>query len=142
MNSDPARISEASIGDVASVGIGITGDLVDPVAVSATVGLEASRAWEKGHRYESRSGGTMKKHSGLWVVERRGEDVELVALDLLAVLEPRAAAIRAAAKNAKATVSVGIWWEPEAGQGGFSVSADVLRRLSVLCERVDVYFPG
>ena len=78
----------------------------------------------------------------LWVVERRGEDVELVALDLLAVLEPRAAAIRAAAKNAKATVSVGIWWEPEAGQGGFSVSADVLRRLSVLCERVDVYFPG
>jgi len=142
MSEGSARASEGSGGDYAAVEFGITGDFVDPAAVSAAVGLEPSRAWVKGHPYESRSGKVMKKHSGLWVVGRCGEDVELVALDLLVLLEPRIAAIRAAAEHAQATVSVGIWWEPEGGQGGFSVSANVLGRLSALCERVDVYFPG
>lgn len=78
----------------------------------------------------------------MWVVERRGTDVEKVALDLLEVVEARSKAIREAADAAKATASVGIWWEPDGGQGGFTVSSDVLRRLSALGERVDIYFPG
>jgi len=142
MSEDDARASEGSGGDVAAVELGITGDMVDPIATTAMVGLEPSRAWGKGFVYQSRSGKTMKKQSGLWVVERRGEDVEPVALDLLATLEPRSAMIRAAAEQGKGTISIGIWWQPEAGQGGFTVSADVMSRLSALCERIDIYFPG
>ena len=76
------------------------------------------------------------------MVERRAPRVEDAALALLAVIEPKRQTIRDAAESVQATVSIGIWWDPEWGQGGFSVSTDVMRRLLEFGERLDVYFPG
>jgi hypothetical protein len=128
--------------DIAAVEVRMTGHQVDPAVVTAAVGLEPTRAWKKGDVYWSRSGESAKHPWGIWVVERRGTEVEKVALDLLDAVEARSKAIRGAADAAQATVSIGIWWEPEGGQGGFTVSSDVLRRLSDLGDRVDIYFPG
>ncbi|WP_438006554.1 DUF4279 domain-containing protein [Sorangium sp. So ce321] len=128
--------------DIAHVELGLSGDRVVPAEVTAVIGLLPSRAWSKGDSYESKAGGVRKRPFGIWVITAEGSDVEQCALGLLAVAEPRAAAIRQAAEAAGATVSVGVWWEPEGGQGGFTVASDVLRRISELCDRVDVYFPG
>ncbi|WP_434043647.1 MULTISPECIES: DUF4279 domain-containing protein [Sorangium] len=128
--------------DIVHVELGLSGDRVVPAEVTAAVGVLPSRAWSKGECYESKAGGTRKRPLGIWVVTCDGSDVQQCALELLAVAEPRAAAIRRMADAAGATISVGIWWEPAGGQGGFTLSSDVMRRISELCDRVDVYFPG
>lgn len=128
--------------DVAVVGLGVTGELVEPAALTQATALEPSRSWRKGEVYSSRSGQQIERFQGLWVVERRGAEVEEVATALLAAVEPSLAAVREAASQARAKITVSIWWEPAARQGGFSTSSDIMRRLAELGERIDVYFPG
>lgn len=128
--------------DTARVQFGLTGDRLDPSEVTRVTGLSPSRSWRKGDLYESKVGGIRPRHSGLWVIETEGTRVEQCALALLEVVEPHAEALRRLARAAGAEMSVGIWWDPDGGQGGFTVSSSVLRRLSDLGEQVDVYFPG
>jgi hypothetical protein len=40
------------------------------------------------------------------------------------------------------TIDVSIWWEPEGGQGGFTVSGATLTQLAELGEQFNFYFPG
>lgn len=128
--------------DIAQVELRLSGDRLVPAEVTAASGLLPSRAWRKGDTYESKAGGIRTRSFGIWVITSEGTDVEQCSVGLLAKVEPLADAIRHVARTAGATVSVGIWWEPEGGQGGFTVSSDVMRRLSELGDRVDVYFPG
>jgi Domain of unknown function (DUF4279) len=128
--------------DVARVELGLSGDRVTPAEVTAATGLLPSRSWSKGETYESMIGVTRARPFGIWVITFEGTEVEQCSRGLLAIVEPWAEAIRQVARTMGATVSVGIWWEPEGGQGGFTVSSDILRRLSELGDRVDVYFPG
>ena len=128
--------------DIAQVEFTLSGDMLVPAEVTAASGLVPSRAWSKGDSYESKAGGLRTRPFGIWVVTSEGTDIEQCSVGLLAVVEPVIEAIRHIARTAGATVSVGIWWEPEGGQGGFTVSSDVMRRLSELADRVDVYFPG
>lgn len=128
--------------DIAQVELRVSGDRLVPAEVTAASGLLPSRAWSKGDTYESKVGGLRARAFGIWVITSEGTDIEQCSIALLAKVELLADAIRHVARSAGATVSVGIWWEPEGGQGGFTVSSDVMRRLSELGDRVDVYFPG
>ena len=128
--------------EVASVELVVGGDAVDPEGLTELTGIEASRGWKKGDVYSSRSGQQLARPWGIWAVTRSGADVEEVACALLRVVELQFESIRAAADIAKATITIGIWWQPPEGQGGFSLRAPLLRRLVAICERVDVYLPG
>jgi len=129
-------------GTYVAVSVGMTDRYVDPDDLTLATGLEPSRAWKRGDQHTPRSGRQFARSSGLWAVEREGQDVQSVAIDLLSAAEPHADAIRDYARSKKSVVSVGIWWEPEDGRGGLSVSAQVVRRLADLCDRVDFYYPG
>jgi hypothetical protein len=129
-------------GDLAEVELVIVGDHIVPSVISSNSALVPSRAWAKGEQYASRSGQTLRKHTGVWAITKGANSVEAAANELLGVVETRMAEIRLAASQANARIGVGIWWEPEAGQGGFTVSSEVMKRLSELGERVDIYFPA
>jgi hypothetical protein len=129
-------------GDVAEVELVLIGEQIVPSAISEKSALVPSRAWVKGELYSSRSGQVLTKHTGIWAITRRASTVEAAANELLTAVEARMAEIRLAASQANARIAVGIWWDPEAGQGGFSIPSDVMKRLSELCERIEFYFPG
>ena len=89
-----------------------------------------------------RSGQILKKYQGLWVVSREANIVQAAAEELLRIVEPQFELIKSLAKDMQGQMSVGIWWEPKEGQGGFTVASEVMKRLVNLCERIDIYFPG
>lgn len=142
MGKDTDASGQQEQPDIAQVELRLSGDRLVPAEVTAAAGLAPSRAWSKGDTYESKAGGIRTRPFGIWVITSEGTDIEQCAIRLLAAVEPVIEAIRQVARTAGATFSVGIWWEPEGGQGGFTVSSDVMRRLSELADRVDVYFPG
>ena len=143
--SDPRRgESDGQRTDEARASLGMRGSHVVPAVVTRLVGLEPSWVMVKGEHYRTPSGRLSKAEaqSGLWVIARTAQDMALAVDDLLRIVEPRAESIKQAAKDAGATVSVGLWWAPELGQGGFTLPSSAFARLSALAERIDVYFPG
>jgi len=127
--------------DIAKVEVGLTGDGMEPDEVTKIVGLSPTRSFRKGERVSKRGIERVQPWS-LWALEAEGEDVEATVRVLLTQLEGRLDAWNLAIKETKAQASVSIWWEPEGGQGGFTISSDLMRRLTEFGERVDIYFPG
>src|SRR5262249_16467519 len=113
-----------------------------PDAISAMVDLVPSRSWKKGEEYPSRSGQILKRYSGIWAVTRTSLEMPLAVDELLSVVEPRLDVLRTAAGKAGARMTVGLWWDPAARQGGFTLPSTAFRRLAELGERIDIYFPG
>lgn len=128
--------------DVAEVELGIVGDRVIPARISELVGVASSRGWTKGDQSFSRSGQVIPRHSGLWALGCRDICVPDAADSLLKLLAPHAARLRTAAREAEGTISVSVWWDPAARQGGFTLSSETLKRLAELGDRIDFYFPG
>ena len=127
--------------DIAKVEVGLTGDGMEPDEVTKIVGLSPTRSFRKGERVSKRGIERVQPWS-LWALEAEGEDVEATVRVLLTQLEGRLDAWNLVIKETKAQASVSIWWEPEGGQGGFTISSDLMRRLTEFGERVDIYFPG
>lgn len=136
------RTDEDEVNDVARAELRIGGAGVIPDAITAVVDLAPSRFWTKGQQYPLPSGRILKKHSGLWTVSRTSTEMVQAVGDLLAAVEPRLNALRAAAARVGATMTVGLWWDPAARQGGFTLPSAALHRLCELGERIDIYFPG
>ncbi len=129
--------------DHAEVGISIIGDLVDPDIVSRGAGIAASRGWKKGDsHYGPKSKRWMQYHTGVWSIEFSAEDVETAANKLLRTIETVVPTLRAIANQVNAEMVIKIWWDPEGGQGGFGLRADLLRRLLAVADRFECYFPG
>lgn len=124
-----------------SVSIGLKSDDLDPVAVTRELGIEPTRAFRKGD-VELGAGRRrpVPRPWGVWSFEVAGENVQDAVLSLLDKVGPVRQRLSAVAQRSAAEVTVGIWWEPAGGQGGFSLPSDVWRRLAEVCERVDVYF--
>jgi hypothetical protein len=120
----------------------ITGDMVVPVGITRLVGLDPSRSWSKGDEHRSRSGQVIRRHSGAWTLSFSDREMASAVARLLEAVEPRLDAARLAAREADGVMSVGLWWDPAARQGGFTMSSDLFRRLAALGERIDIYFPG
>jgi len=133
---DEGRVDEAR----ASFRIG--GDRVVPDAITRAVGLEPSRSWAKGEKRQTKSGQVLTRHSGLWVVSFRDREMLGAVNALLEAVEPRLEAARRAACEAEAVTNVGLWWDPAARQGGFTLPSSAFQRLAALGERIDIYFPG
>lgn len=127
--------------DIAQVEVGLTGHEMEPNDVTKIVGLNPTRSFRKGERISKRGIERVQPWS-LWALEAAGEDVEATVRVLLTQLEGRLDAWNLAIKETKAQASVSIWWEPEGGQGGFSISSDLMRSLTEFGEKVNVYFPG
>jgi hypothetical protein len=135
--------SDAEEKDLARVEMSIIGDLVVPSRIDEIVGLSASVAWSKGAAHAGpRTGQTLHRYTGLWSIKVEDSDVEAAAIALLDRIEPLKQSLLIAAKEVSASIRIGIWWEPAARQGGFTMSGAIWRRLVENAERVDVYFPG
>jgi hypothetical protein len=78
--------------------------------------------------------------SGIWTYAVTSSDVSTAAADVLSTIEPVTKQLQDAAEKYSAEVTVSIFWQPEGGQGGYSMPADIVRRLSTLGERIDFYF--
>ncbi len=127
--------------DFARVGVGLAGCDMIPEEVTSLVGVLPTRSQKKGDIVVSR-GVEHARARSIWVVEVESTTVAEAAVKLLETIEPHKDALERAAKATNSELSVSIWWEPEGGQGGFTVAAEIMRRLSELGDRVDVYFPG
>ena len=128
--------------DDAKATFSIVGDRVVPAALTQRIGLEPSRSWAKGEEHSSRSGRVLKRHSGMWALSFEDREMSSAVESLLAAVESRLNAARLAAHEVEAKMTVGLWWDPAAHQGGFTMSSDLFRRLAALGERIDIYFPG
>jgi hypothetical protein len=127
--------------DIARVGVGLAGREMIPDAVTSMVGISPTRFHSKGEVVASRGVERVRPWS-VWAVEFEATTVANAAAKLLEAVEPHKDALARAAALTGSELSVSIWWEPEGGQGGFTVSSDLMKRLSELGNRVDVYFPG
>jgi hypothetical protein len=127
--------------DSTAVELVITGDAITPDSLTAIAGAP-HRAWRKDEPYESRGGRTLLRATGLFAVRCEDAVVELAARALLDRIEDQRDALRAYARAHGASMAIAIWWDPEGGQGGFSLPTEITRRLSELGDRLDVYFPG
>lgn len=120
-----------------SVSVGLKANDLDPEEVTRLVGVQPTRAVKRGVLLPKR---TVPSPWGIWVFESRSDDVTKAATEILCALEPRMEQLREASSKYDAEVNVGISWQPEGGQGGYSLPADTLRRLSALASRIDFYF--
>src|SRR5262245_49619152 len=115
--------------NIARVSIGLAGEEMNPDEVTNIVGLMPTSFHRKGEKYW-RKGRLMGPPSrSVWALETEGENVEETARRLLLQLEGKLDPWKLAAEKTKAQASVSIWWEPNGGQGGFTVSSDLLQRL-------------
>src|SRR5690606_20470142 len=100
--------------------------------------LLPTRAHRKGEVSPNRS---VPKPWGIWAIDCTSDNIETATTELLAVVETRMEKLReAASKYDGAELTVGIFWQPEGGQGGYSLSSDLVHRLSQLGTRIDFYF--
>lgn len=127
--------------DYVSVRIGLKSDDLDPTEVTQELGMEPTRAFRKGDvEIGASRARPIPNPYGVWSFEVTGESVQDAALSLLNRLGPVRQRLSAAAQRWSAEVTIGIWWEPAGGQGGFSLPSDIWSRLAEVCERVDIYF--
>jgi hypothetical protein len=77
---------------------------------------------------------------GVWQLLVENGDVEASAKRLLELLAGKRDAIAEVVREMGAVASVRIWWEPEGGYGGYTLSSATVRGLAELGERVDFSF--
>jgi hypothetical protein len=128
--------------DIARVSVHLSGDRVDPDAVTAALGVTPTKAWRKGDRVPSKRGGKILRWTGMWSLERESHHVADAIRDLLGVIEPSGSLLQAESAKVGGAISIGIWWDPAARQGGFTVPTDLMIRLASIGALLNVYFPG
>ena len=128
-NAERRTVAKASYGFVAG--------MLDPARVTHLLGLTPSSAHIRG---ELSPRTRTPWPWGVWWVEVVDVDVEPAAASLLSLLRPRRQAIATVISEMSATPSVRLWWEPEGGQGGYSLSATTTRGLAEFADRIDFSF--
>jgi hypothetical protein len=76
----------------------------------------------------------------VWSLEFEGMEVEEAVLELVRSLQNKRPVISELMKLPGVTVSIGIWWEPEGGQGGYSLPGPLVAEVAAFANRVDFYF--
>jgi len=121
----------------ATISVGVKADTLLPTEVTRIVGVNPTRAFRRG---ELSGNHTVPAPWGVWALEITSDDIAAAAVEILSILEPRVELLREAAFACDGELTVGIFWQPEGGQGGYSLSSDVVQRLSKLGTRIDFYF--
>lgn len=124
---------------ISHVELGITGKHLVPNQITALLGMSPTRSFTKG---DIDSGHRVKRPWGLWAITFQGTDVQEDAARLLDAVRGKEAVLRALVETQEVEVSIGIWWEPEEGQGGFTLDSAIFVQLCAVSTRINVYFPG
>lgn len=122
---------------VAKVSLVFRSDALIPEEVTIILGINPTWAHAKGEEAPKTK---TPRSSGVWALEIEGQEVEAVASELLELLKTRREAISIVKKRFDACVAIGVWWEPDGGQGGYSLPAHLVVELASLASRVDFYF--
>lgn len=125
------------------VSFGVRGQCLVPEFVSTLLGIPATRQFSKGDSHDTHSG-PMTRPFGVWAIDSDSfldsESIEEHATFILGKIEPCRQQVRNLLEDDKLRVFVAIWWEPEGGQGGFTLKAATISRLASLANEVDFYF--
>lgn len=123
---------------IARVSVAVKAEALEPAEVTRIAGVVPTRAFRKGEVSPRTS---VPRPWGVWALECTSDNIETATAELLAAVETRMEKLReAASMYDDAELTVGIFWQPEGGQGGYSLSSDVVQRLSKLGTRIDFYF--
>ncbi len=137
---------------VVHISFGIKGDHFNPSDITDSLGLDPSRSWKKGDKYQSRyrnKDGTfgMREAFRPWSIwelsSEKNVDSDLIELHskyLLKQLKLKKSLISDLLKDTSLRVFISVWWEPEGGQGGFTLPSIFLNELSCFCNEIDFYF--
>ncbi len=122
---------------------GLKSESLDPQLITDLLGIRPVIAWRKGDVCHAASGPRVRD-SGIWRVDTLNA-VELSEIEphvcfLLSLLEPRAKEIIAIQERANADSAIVLWWNGSCATDGYSLSAPLLARLAVLCNRLDFTF--
>lgn len=135
-----------------SVSFGIRGDELSPAEITDLLMVRPTKAWQKGDIYKSKyrkNDGSFdyrdaKRPWGIWEfsssINVSSENLEDHASYVAEKIEPSNDQIRRLIRQKDLRVYINIWWQPEDGYGGYTLSADTVKRLSVLCSEMDFYF--
>lgn len=128
------NIDDPSIARVALV---ISSPALIPDALTTRLGLSPTRSHKRG---DARHPPQRPWTSGLWEVEEGDEDFASALRRLIARVEPVKEVLQELVDEPDLTICLAVWWDPQGGQGGFSVDAEGLMTLLPLVRRVDFAF--
>lgn len=126
---------------IARIELVITGDILVPDDVTATLAISPTRSFAKGDA-SSKHDVKRKRPWGLWALEFGGMDVQELAECLLEALRGKEEALSKVADMSGVQIAIAIWWDPAENQGGFTLSSATLAQLCNLSTQVHFYFPG
>lgn len=133
----PLRMSRPRSPTVAKVSFGFQLGAGDPERVTQILGVAPTSVHKKGDLSPR-----MRTPApwGVWHLSVEDDAVEPAAKRLLEILAGKRDGIAEVVREMGATAAVRIWWEPEEGHGGYTLSSATVRALADLGERVDFSF--
>lgn len=127
----------------AAISFGVTGTNLVPSELTMRLGLQPDRAFAKGATHHTPRG-PRQRPFGVWAIDSRShvssDELAEHADYILRLLEPVRPAIEGIKRDPSLRTSVGIWWAPEEGQGGYTLKATVVSALCQYCDEIDFYF--
>lgn len=125
------------------VSFGVSGDELVPSALSSRLGLQPDWAFAKGEEFQSPTG-VHQRHHGVWAIASKShissDDLADHIRYILETLDPVRDVVNEIKQDPSSRVSVGIWWEPEGEQGGYTLKAATVATLCQYCDEIDFYF--
>lgn len=138
--------------EIMSVSFGIRGDDLSPDELTERLNVQPTKAWKKGDPYKSRykdRDGSIKYRQaarpwGIWELssteKTASENIENHATIIINELSSSKKQISTLVKEKNIRVYISIWWQPEDGYGGYTLSAETVEELSKLCGEMNFYF--
>lgn len=127
----------------ASIRFGVSGTKLVPSELTRRLGLQPDTAFAKGATHHTPRG-PRQRPFGVWAIDSRShvssDELSEHAHYILKLLERVRPAVEEIKRDPSLRVSVGIWWNPEEGQGGYTLKATVVSALCQYCEEIDFYF--
>lgn len=122
----------------------VLGPDLDPDKIKAILRVSPTTAYAKGDAYQIPRVGQRIRSIGHWSFCTEGcirsTDIEAHALYLLRKLEPCRSGIHRLLSDPKYHVSISLWWEIKEEHGVMIVSRDTMKRLTSLCQDIEVHF--
>jgi hypothetical protein len=129
-----------------NVSFSISGDNLKPDVITASIKTEPSISYAKGDKFTTKNGRILERPTGLWSLSTdrimQSKSTQEHAISLLCKLECYQGFFENYINNRNFRVVVAIWWEATDGHGGYTLSSDVIKKLSLLCNDIDFFFVG
>ena len=132
--------------DVVKVSFRMTSETLQPDLITQQTNIQPTWSYAKGElsapiwiKGELKVP-PMAKPWGMWAVEYESSNVESTIRQLLTLISPKSSLFEQLKNRFAAEISIGVWWEPSEGQGGYTLPSNLLIQLASLGERIDFYF--